>query len=113
MRYTSHRMYDLGGEQTAQATLRKSLSQPGLLQAGREEFASIPDPKNSACIPLANHVISSLAVFGLKFPSLLQADRGRDDEIIHHNLGTLYGIKQAPVTLIYEDAWTPLTPLAT
>lgn len=80
----------------AKATPRKSLSLPGLLQAMREEFASIPDPKNPARIPLADHLMTGLAVFGLKFPSLLQFDRGRDDEIIHHNLETLYGIQQAP-----------------
>jgi hypothetical protein len=40
--------------------------------------------------------MSGLAVFGLKFPSLLQFDEGREDEVIKHNLKTLYHVEDAP-----------------
>ncbi len=40
--------------------------------------------------------MSGLAVFGLKFPSLLQFDEGRQDEVIQHNLSTLYNITNIP-----------------
>jgi len=40
--------------------------------------------------------MSGLAVFGLKFPSLLQFDEGREDDVIKHNLKTLYNVEDAP-----------------
>ena len=44
--------------------------------------------------------MSGLAVFGLKYPSLLQFERGHTDETTRHNLKSLYGIEQAP-----SDTW--------
>ena len=76
----------------------------------RNEFESIPDTKSSANIPLADHLMSGLAVFGLKFPSLLQFDKGRDDEIIRHNLQTLYGIKQAPCDTYLRERLDDVDP---
>lgn len=86
----------LGDRLVTKTTPHKSLSQPGLLHAVRSVFESIPDNKQTAKVPLADHLMSGLAVFGLKYPSLLQFDRSRDDEIVRHNLRTLYGIEQAP-----------------
>jgi hypothetical protein len=40
--------------------------------------------------------MSGLAVFGLKFPSLLKFDEAKDGERIKHNLKTLYHVNQAP-----------------
>ena len=41
--------------------------------------------------------MSGLAVFGLKYPSLLQFDRdARTDELVRENLRRLYGIERAP-----------------
>lgn len=94
----------------AKTTPRKSLSLPGLLQAVRKEFESIPDDKKSSTIPLVDHLMSGLAVFGLKFPSLLQFDRGRDDEIIRHNLQTLYGIAQAPCDTYLRERLDDIDP---
>ena len=94
----------------AKTTPRKSLSLPGLLQAIRKEFESIPDDKKASTIPLADHLMSGLAVFGLKFPSLLQFDRGRDDEIIRHNLQTLYGIAQAPCDTYLRERLDDIDP---
>lgn len=45
---------------------------------------------------LVDYLMSGLALFGLKYPSLLQFDRGRDDELVRANLRSLYGIRQAP-----------------
>lgn len=40
--------------------------------------------------------MSGLAVFGLKYPSLLQYEEGRSSKAIRHNLGTLYHVTQTP-----------------
>ncbi|VAW85124.1 hypothetical protein MNBD_GAMMA16-2197 [hydrothermal vent metagenome] len=41
--------------------------------------------------------MSGLAVFGFKFPSLLQFEKSLDSEpMISRNLRTLYGVKKAP-----------------
>ncbi|HFE36968.1 MAG TPA: hypothetical protein ENK06_00940 [Gammaproteobacteria bacterium] len=37
-----------------------------------------------------------LAIFGLKYPSLLQFDKNRNEERIKANLQTLYRVEQAP-----------------
>lgn len=42
-------------------------------------------------------LMSAVAMFGLKYPSLLQFDKHRySSEVIGHNLGALYGIQRVP-----------------
>jgi len=77
--------------------LRKQLSAPGLLGTVRKSFGRLVDPRREeAAIPLADALMSGLAVFSLKYPSLLQFDRRRSDPAEAHNLRTLYGVEQAP-----------------
>jgi hypothetical protein len=80
------------------ARLRKQLSAPGLLATVRECFAQIPDQRQRrGQIPLADALMSGLAVFGLKYPSLLKFDQAYGDEAtLRHNLRTLYGVGHAP-----------------
>lgn len=40
--------------------------------------------------------MSGLAIFDLKFPSLLQFDQERHEKLTRANLKSLYGIDQAP-----------------
>ncbi len=40
--------------------------------------------------------MSGLAVFGLKFPSLLKFDEQRNEKRVRANLASLYGVPQAP-----------------
>jgi hypothetical protein len=75
-------------------TLRKHLSAPGLLKTIRHQFSQIPDPRPRANISLSDCLMSGLAIFGLKYPSLLQFDQ--DKETIKSNLRTLYGNKHIP-----------------
>ncbi|MYE99242.1 MAG: transposase, partial [Gammaproteobacteria bacterium] len=71
----------------ARLALRGALSAPGLLREARKSFERIPDPVRGRKRVLADYLMSGLAVFGLKFPSLLQFDRGaRDDGLIRENL---------------------------
>ena len=87
----------------AKTTPRKSLSQSGLLQAMRKEFESTADSKKASKIPVVDHLVSDLAIFSLKYLSLLKFDNSRNNEIVLHNLQTLYGIQQAPRdTYLYE-----------
>jgi hypothetical protein len=80
---------------------KKHLSAKGMLAKVHSIFKQIPeptkDPRGSKPeIPLVDCLMSALALFGLKFPSLLQFDESCDDEVIQHNLKTLYHVKKAP-----------------
>lgn len=80
---------------------KKQLSAKGMLAKVRSIFEQIPEPFRDprgvgTKIPLPDCLMSGLAVFGLKFPSLLQFDQGLNDDVIKHNLNALYHVKQAP-----------------
>ncbi|MBC8209425.1 MAG: transposase [Gammaproteobacteria bacterium] len=75
---------------------RQSVSIPGLLKTTRQVFEQIPDSKSSNSISLTDHLMSGLAIFGLKYPSLLQFDQDRNMDLTRSNLKSLYGIKKAP-----------------
>ena len=78
-------------------SLRKSLSAPGLLREVRVCFQAIKDATVGRGLTLVDYLLSGLAVFGLKYPSLLQFDAGREDETVWSNLlRTLYGIARTP-----------------
>jgi hypothetical protein len=80
---------------------KKQLSAKSMLAKIRSIFSEIPEPKRDPrglrpTFPLTDCLMSALAVFGIKFPSLLQFDQGLDDEAVKHNLKTLYGVSRAP-----------------
>ena len=69
--------------------LRKRLSAPGLLGTVRKSFGAISDPgRGTSSLPLRDVLMSGLAVFSLKYPSLLQFDRQRGNPVEAHNLRT-------------------------
>ena len=80
----------------SQPSLRKSLSAPGLLREVRRCFQAIKDDAAGRGLALTDCLMSGLAVFGLKHPSLLQFDRGRADEMVRSNLRSLHEIARAP-----------------
>ena len=47
-------------------------------------------------ISLADALMAGLAVFGLKYPSLLKFDEAYREGVIRHNLKALYGVEWAP-----------------
>lgn len=81
-------------------TSRKHLSAKGLLSVIYAKFKKIELPRDLSPranpITLADCLMSALAVFGLKFPSLLKFDECKDDDRIKHNLRTLYHVNQTP-----------------
>ena len=78
--------------------MRRQLSMPGLLNVVRDRFEKILDPTRSRGLPLSDCLMSGLAVFLLKYPSLLRFDdaaRG-GDPAEDRNLPTLFGVRRAP-----------------
>ena len=67
---------------------RKQLSIQGLLSEARRSFAVLPDPIEDG-LPLVDHRMSGLALFGLKYPSRLQFDKDRQSGTRRANLKTL------------------------
>lgn len=96
----------------ARPQLRKKLSAPGLLQTARRAFEKIPDHRSSGCLySLPDALMSGLAIFGLKYPSLLQFDDNRNELVIRHNLENLYGVGQAPCDTQLRDICDPIDPV--
>lgn len=93
--------------------LRGALSAPGLLREARKSFERIPDEVRGRKRGLPDYLMSGLAVFGLKFPSLLQFDRGvRDDGLIRENLKHLYGVEDAPCDTALRERLDAVEPSA-
>jgi hypothetical protein len=80
------------------AKMRKHLCLPGLLKRSRHSFDRIQDTvSRKVTISLSDCLMSGLALFSLKYPSLLQFDNDfREGKRIKHNIQTLYGVRQVP-----------------
>jgi len=74
------------------------LSAPSLLGAVRAAFLQVPEHRagKGITVPLVDALMSGLAIFGLKYASLLAFDRQRNDRVVRHNLKTLYGVGNVP-----------------
>lgn len=78
--------------------IRKHLSADGLIKIVkhsllREQFKEMQNPQYS----WQDCIMSGLAVFGFKMPSLLQFEKDKASEpILRRNLRTLYGVNEAP-----------------
>lgn len=94
--------------------LQPILSLSMLLSRVRETFQSIADHRCAAksTLSLADALMSGLAVFALKFPSLLKFDEQRQEEHIRYNLQHLYGITQAPCDTQLREIIDPVEPTA-
>jgi hypothetical protein len=91
--------------------LRQHLSAPGLLKAIRQSFAAIPDHRHERSeISLTDALMSGLAVFGLKYPSLLQFEQERNEALIRSNLQMLYGVDRAPCDTQLRTILDPVDP---
>lgn len=78
---------------------RKYLSAPGLIGAIYKQFIKIPDEttfSRQPTISLSDHLMSGLAVFGLKCPSLLAFEKQKEETATEKNLRDLYHVNQAP-----------------
>lgn len=89
-----------------------NLSTPLLLKQVRDVFELIADHRQlkKSTISLADALMSGLAVFALKCPSLLKFDEQREEEHIRHNLHHLYGIDSAPCDTQLRAILDPVVP---
>ena len=81
------------------SSLKKHLSAPGLIKTVHQHFSKISDPrgfKRNATISLKDHLMSGLAVFGLKCASLLSYDEKRLEAATAQNLRDLYKVHTPP-----------------
>jgi hypothetical protein len=92
-------------------SLRKHLSAPGLLRIVRQCFDKIPDHRaKKPEIGLTDALMSGLAVFQFKYPSLLKFDEERNETSVRHNLRTLFGVPKAPCDTQLRDICDPVEP---
>ena len=78
-------------------SLHNYMSAPVLLNQARKDFEEIPDPRRyGQQFSLPDILMSGLAVFSLKHPSLLKFDEQRNEPRIRANLKSLYGVEKAP-----------------
>lgn len=91
--------------------VRKSLCAGALVASVYSQFKKIPDPRNlpnTAPISFTDVLMSALAVFGLKFPSLLNYDQRR--KTLDQNLRTLYHINRPPSDTYLRERLDELNP---
>jgi hypothetical protein len=80
---------------------KKHLSAQGMLSKVRHRFELVSAPPRDprglqSKITLADCLMSALAMFGLKYSSLLEFDDEREESIVRHNLKTLYHVEDTP-----------------
>ena len=78
---------------------RKYLSASGLHKLIKSNFEidkGFDYRKKQEGISISDSMLSGLAIFSLKYPSLLQFDSANKKKVINHNLRNLYKIKQVP-----------------
>jgi hypothetical protein len=75
-----------------------SLSGPSLFQSVRELFRKFPDFRNRMLIeiPIEDFLMSGLAIFQLKFSSLLNFETEMKREDNFSNLKSLFGVTKVP-----------------
>jgi hypothetical protein len=92
--------------------VRKYLSADGLVKIVqhsilRENFKPLRDPTYT----WKDCIMSGLAVFGFKMPSLLQFEKDKDSEPwLRRNLRTLYGVESAPSDTTLRERLDTLSP---
>jgi hypothetical protein len=89
---------------------RRYLSAPGLIKEVRACFERIEDNGNGKVFSLSDCLMSGFAVFSLKYPSLLQFDQGREDDLVRANLKSLYGIDRAPSDTYLRERLDNVSP---
>jgi hypothetical protein len=92
--------------------LRKHLCIPGLLARARAQFDRLKDPKmGKTAFSLADCLMSGLALFGLKYPSLLQFDKDYHHvELVKHNIEKLYQVKAVPSDTYFRERLDEVEP---
>jgi len=95
-----------------QPHIKKNLSITNLLNVVRRSFNDINDTVSRKSIhSLPDCLMSALAMFGLKYPSLLQFDKkSRTDVHVQENLKNLYGVDQTAADTTMRERLDPVDP---
>ena len=91
------------------------LSAKGLLGKVRAIFHQVPEPlvgKQGAprSIEITDCCMSALAMFKLKFPSMLQFDKGQQEEPIKENIRRLFRVKRVLCDTYMRERLDELDP---
>ena len=94
---------------------KKDLSAKGLLRRVRNIFKEIREPVvgnqgKEREINIADCCMSALAMFKLKFSSLLQFDKGREEKVIKQNIQNLFQVKQVPCDTYMRERLDVIDP---
>ena len=93
--------------------IRKHLWIKDLLTNIRQKFDKIKDTtaQRSRSYSLTDCLMSGVAIFGMKYPSLLQFDTdSRHDEVVKSNLNSLYQVKDAPSDTQFRERLDVVDP---
>ena len=92
--------------------VKKYLSADGLLKIVRHGLRREKFKKcKNATYSWEDCIMSGLAIFGFKLPSLLQFEKKKASEpIIRRNLRTLYGVTQAPSDTTLRERLDSISP---
>jgi hypothetical protein len=94
-----------------QRRMRAGLSAPGLYSLARNCFKRIKDIRRetSRIFSLDDSLMAGLAIFSLKFPSLLQFDQSREsDKLLQSNLKNLFNLDQIPSDTRLREILDPI-----
>jgi hypothetical protein len=89
---------------------KKTLSAAGLFQTVRESFKLIPSHRRERTVSLPDCLMSALAMFALKSPSLLAFDEGMAEPIVQKNIQTLFQVSHVPCDTYMREILDELNP---
>lgn len=94
---------------------KRYLSANGLLRVVRDRLkktftSSTEKSKKGDKITLVDCCLSALAMFKLKFPSLLQFDTQKQDDAINANIKNLFKVKRIPCDTYMRERLDPVEP---
>ena len=96
------------------ARFRPDVSLPGLLATVRGAFDKVSDKRRQASVQFSipDTLMAGLAIFTLKYPSLLMFDQhARSSEpVSNHNLRTLFGLDRVPCDTQMRTILDPVSP---
>ena len=89
---------------------KKELSTTGLLSNAKKTFDKISIKIRNTTISTSDCLMSALAMFSLKAPSLLAFDKQKQDKIVLHNLHTLYKVENVPCDTYMREVLDEVDP---
>lgn len=89
---------------------KRTLSAAGLLGTVRDSFKKIPKHRRELKISLTDCLMSALAMFSLKSPSLLAFDEGRAEPIVLKNIQTLFEVEHVPCDTYIREVLDDVDP---